>query len=124
VVTQLQVVSVPVSDQDCAKRFYADVLGFDVKSDAPYGPDQRWVELAPPGGAASITLVTWFPSMPPGSLKGLVLATDDIHATYEALAARGMAWHGPIQDEFWGTFATFDDPDGNGWVVAKAKDGR
>jgi catechol 2,3-dioxygenase-like lactoylglutathione lyase family enzyme len=124
VVTHLQVVSVPVSDQDRAKIFYADVLGFEVKNDSQYGPDQRWVELAPPGAPTSITLVTWFPSMAPGSLKGLVLGTDDIHAAYAALAARGLAWHGPIQDAFWGTFATFDDPDGNGWVVAQSKGDR
>jgi uncharacterized glyoxalase superfamily protein PhnB len=124
VVTHLQVVSVPVGDQDRAKAFYTEVLGFEVKGDMAYGSDQRWVELAPPGAPTSITLVTWFPSMAPGSLKGLVLNTDDIHATYDELAARGLTWHGPIQDEFWGTFATFDDPDGNGWVVAQSKGDR
>ena len=67
-VTHLQVVSVPVSDQDRAKTFYVDVLGFEVRNDSRFGPDQRWVELAPPGAPTSITLVTWFPSMPPGSV--------------------------------------------------------
>jgi catechol 2,3-dioxygenase-like lactoylglutathione lyase family enzyme len=123
VISHLQVVSIPVSDQDRAKAFYTDVMGFELRTDAPFGPDQRWVEIVPPGSATSITLVTWFPTMSPGSLKGLVLATDDIRATYGELEARGLRWTSPVQDEFWGTFATFDDPDGNSWVVAQSKDG-
>ena len=122
-VRRLQVVSVPVGDQDRAKAFYTDVLGFEVRNDTPMGPDQRWVELAAPGDDTSITLVTWFETMPPGSLKGLVLDTPDIRATYDELAGRGLKWNGPIEDQFWGTFATFDDPDGNGWVVATSKAG-
>lgn len=118
----LDVVSTPVSDQDRAKAFYTDVLGFTVLADEPMGPDQRWVQLAPPDGKTSITLVTWFETMPAGSLKGLVLATDDIRATYDDLKARGLQWTSPVQDEFWGVFATFDDPDGNGWVVSQSKD--
>src|SRR5580765_4239201 len=99
----VQIVSVPVSDQDRAKAFYTDVLGFEVRDDSPMGPDQRWVELIPAGSDTAITLVTWFETMPPGSLKGIVLATDDIRATYNELAGRGLKWNGPIEDQFWGT---------------------
>lgn len=115
----LELISVPVSDQDRAKAFYTDVLGFELRADQQLGEEMRWVQLAPPSGSTSITLVTWFPTMPPGSLKGMVLATEDIHATYGELAARGLRWNGAIEEAFWGTFATFDDPDGNGWVVAQ-----
>jgi catechol 2,3-dioxygenase-like lactoylglutathione lyase family enzyme len=118
-IRNLQVVSVPVSDQDRAKAFYVDALGFTLRRDDPMGPDQRWVEVAPPHGDTSLTLVTWFPTMPAGSLKGIVLATDNIEADYAELSRRGVAFHGPIQKEFWGTFATFDDPDGNGWVLTQ-----
>jgi catechol 2,3-dioxygenase-like lactoylglutathione lyase family enzyme len=120
-ITHLQVVSVPVSDQERSKRFYVDVLGFDVRNDNDFQPGMRWVELVPPGAATSITLVTWMDTMPPGAMKGMVLSTDDMRATYEALAARGLQWSGPVQEEFWGTFAMFDDPDGNSWVVAQSK---
>ena len=119
-IRSLQVVSVPVSDQDRAKAFYVDTLGFTLRRDNPMGPDQRWVEVVPPQGETSLTLVTWFPTMPAGSLKGIVLATDNIEADYAELSQRGVAFHGPIQKEFWGTFATFDDPDGNGWVLTQA----
>ncbi|MGH2586424.1 MAG: VOC family protein [Dehalococcoidia bacterium] len=121
-ITHLEVVSVPVSDQERAKSFYADVLGFAVIADSAF-EDQRWVQLVPPGSTASITLVTWFESMPPGSLKGLVLATEDIRASYDALAARGLQWNGPIEDASWGTFAMFDDPDGNSWIVSQSRAG-
>ena len=119
----LQIVSVPVTDQERSKTFYVDTLGFELRRDNPMGPDQRWIEVAPKGGQTSVTLVTWFETMPPGCVKGLVLATDDIQSTYDELAARGVKFAGPIQREFWGTFAEFDDPDGNGWVVMQEPSG-
>ena len=120
-IQQIDVVSVPVSDQERAKAFYLDTLGFRLVRDNPMGPEQRWIQVVPPGGGVSLTLVTWFPTMTPGALKGLVLQTDDIHADYAALAARGLAFHGAIQEEGWGTFATFDDLDGNGWVLSQSR---
>jgi catechol 2,3-dioxygenase-like lactoylglutathione lyase family enzyme len=120
-IQHLDVVSVPVGDQDRATAFYVDTLGFRLMRDNPMGPGQRWVQVVPPGGGTSLTLVTWFPTMAPGSLKGLVLNTDDIQTDYAALAARGLAFHGAIQEEAWGIFATFDDPDGNGWVLSQSR---
>ena len=119
--THLQVVSVPVSDQDRAKAFYVDTLGFELRRDNPMGPGQRWVEVAPPGAATSLTLVTWFPTMPPGSLKGLVLATDDVDRAVAELQERGVRFVDPLTDSPWGRWATFDDPDGNGWVLQQSR---
>ncbi|KAE8765771.1 VOC family protein [Georgenia thermotolerans] len=120
-ITHLQVVSVPVSDQDRAKAFYVDTLGFELRRDNPMGPGQRWVEVAPPGAATSLTLVTWFPTMPPGSLKGLVLATDDVDRAVAELHERGVEFLDPLTDAPWGRWATFDDPDGNGWVLQQSR---
>lgn len=117
---RLVIVSVPVSDQDRAKAFYVDTLGFQLRRDNPLGDGLRWVEVAPEGAQTAISLVTWFPTMPPGSVKGLVIGTDDVNAAYRELAARGVPFHGPIQDAPWGRYATFDDPDGNGWVLQGA----
>ena len=114
--THVQLLSLPVSDQTRARDFYVDVLGFDVVRDNPMGPDQRWVEVAPKGGQTSITLVTWFPTMPPGSVKGTVVATDDLDADVELLRSRGLATS-DVQEAPWGRFVTFDDPDGNGIVL-------
>lgn len=112
----IAIVSVPVSDQAKAKAFYTDALGFSVVSDNPMGPQQRWVQLEPSGGGASITLVTWFESMKPGGQQGLVLTTGDIDARRAELAARGVEIS-EVQSQPWGRFATFRDPDGNGWVL-------
>lgn len=116
-ITQIQLLSVPVADQDRAKDFYVDTLGFELLADNPMGPDQRWVQVGPPGGQTSITLVTWFDTMPAGSLKGLVLETDDLDADVAALRSRGVAIPDGIQEQPWGRYVTFDDPDGNGIVL-------
>lgn len=113
----IQLVSVPVSDQAAAKRFYVEVLGFEVVRDSPFTPDARWIELAPAPGSAAIALVTWFASAPPGSLQGTVLRCSDVDSDLARLQAQGVEFSGPIQEAPWGRFATFSDPDGNGWVL-------
>lgn len=91
------------------------VLGFEVLDDAMMGP-MRWVRVAPRNSQSSLTLVTWFPTMPPGSLRGLVLETDRLDEDVEALRGKGVVIGG-VEDAPWGRFATFDDPDGNGIVL-------
>jgi catechol 2,3-dioxygenase-like lactoylglutathione lyase family enzyme len=116
-ITHVQLFSLPVTDQDRARDFYVDTLGFELLADTSMGPDMRWVQVRPPGSQASITLVTWFPTMPPGAVKGTVLETDDLDSDVAALRARGVSIEGGIQEAPWGRFVTFDDPDGNGLVL-------
>ena len=114
----LEVVSVPVSDQERAKQFYAGQLGFTVVMDGTFGEDMRWVMLQPPGSKTRITLVNWFDTMPAGSLRGTVLGCDDLEKTLADLAARGVTFHEEtIEEAPWGRWKTFDDPDGNSWIV-------
>ncbi len=115
----IAIVSVPVSDQESAKRFYVAKLGFDLLQDNPMGPEQRWVEVRPHGASsgASITLVTWFQSMPPGSCQGLVFKTRDIDSTFRELEARRVDFRLGIEEAPWGRYAVFEDPDGNGLVL-------
>ena|SRR5919197_973322 len=121
----IQVMSVPVSDQDRARRFYADKLGFTVVREGTFDQSMRWVQLQPPGGGTSITLVTWFDSMPAGSLKGSVLTCDDIERTARELTACGVELHdgGKIQEAPWGRWVTLEDPDGNSWIVQQDNPG-
>jgi catechol 2,3-dioxygenase-like lactoylglutathione lyase family enzyme len=122
--TNLSLVSVPVTDQDRAKRFYADTLGFSVDIDSSFGDGMRWVMLRPPGSGTAITLVTWFETMPAGSLKGSVLACDDLEKTLGELTARGVSFNeNEVQEAPWGRWKTFDDPDGNGWVLQQDNPG-
>jgi len=114
---RIHFVSIPVTDQTRGKEFYVDQLGFVCGADEEFAPGRRWIDLTPPGGGAGITLVTWLDAMPAGSVQGLVVEVDDIDATYAELAARGVQFNGPIDDQPWGRFASFSDPDGNGWVL-------
>jgi catechol 2,3-dioxygenase-like lactoylglutathione lyase family enzyme len=116
-ITKVQLFSLPVSDQDRSRDFYVNILGFELVDDTQMGPDMRWVQVAPPGSSTSITLVTWFPTMPAGSTKGTVVETDDLDGDVAALAGRGVTFDGEIQEMPWGRFVTFDDPDGNGIVL-------
>lgn len=118
-IKRLSVVSIPVKDQQLAKQFYTEVLGFIVIRDNPMGPAQRWVELAPEPGETTITLVTWFPTMQPGGVTGLVLEADDLDDTMEQLRERGLALEA-AQSAPWGRFTTFSDLDGNGWVLQES----
>jgi catechol 2,3-dioxygenase-like lactoylglutathione lyase family enzyme len=117
---RIALVSIPVSDQDRAKKFYTEVLGFTELTDNTDVPGMRWVMLAPPGGGAAITLVTWFPTMPAGSTKGLVYEVDDVDTWLADVTAKGLDVPDGVQEEFWGRFVTLDDPDGNGIVVQTA----
>ena len=116
-ISGVQLFSLPVSDQDRAKAFYVDVLGFELVNDAQMGPGMRWVQVRPPGGATSITLVTWFETMAAGTIKGTVLETDDLEADVARLRSLGVDIPGDIEAAPWGRYVTFDDPDGNGLVL-------
>lgn len=119
-ITKIQRLSLPVSDQDRAKRFYTEALGFEVLGDdpVPFDPGARWLELAPKNAATSVVLTTWL-EMPSGGVSGLMLHTDDLDGDIGRLRAEGADVEGPT-DTPWGRQATFTDPDGNGFVLTQA----
>lgn len=94
-----------------------NVLGFEVLQDMPMGPEMRWLQVAPKGSEASLTLVTWFDTMPAGTLRGLVLQTLNLEATVAQMTANGYAFESEIDEQPWGRFLSFDDPDGNGLIL-------
>jgi predicted enzyme related to lactoylglutathione lyase len=116
----IQLFSIPVSDQTRAKAFYVDTLGWELVRDDVMGPDQRWVQVRPRGGDTSVRLVTWFESMPAGSLRGVVIETDDLEGDTATLQERGVRVDSAIEEAPWGRWVTFDDPDGNGFVLQAA----
>jgi len=113
---RLELVSVPVSDVDRAKRFYVEAVGFNADHDHRVSDEIRFVQLTPPGSAASISIGTGLSEMDPGSIEGLQLVVADIEAAREALAGRGVEVS-EVQDFPWGRFVFFADPDGNHWAV-------
>jgi predicted enzyme related to lactoylglutathione lyase len=125
---KLELLVVPVSDVDRAKAFYIEQAGFTLDVDHRAGEDFRVVQLTPPGSACSIALMRNQQS--PGSLQGLHLVVRDIDAARAELVERGTqvsdVFHfetggqapGPDpQRSDYGSFLTFSDPDGNGWLV-------
>jgi catechol 2,3-dioxygenase-like lactoylglutathione lyase family enzyme len=134
---KLEVAVVPVSDVDRAKAFY-EGLGWRMDIDYGNGEDFRVVQLTPPGSQASIIIGVGVTSAAPGSVDGLQLVVDDIQAAREELASHGVevseVFHdaggifhhagtagrvpGPAPDRAtYGSFASFNDPDGNSWIV-------
>ena len=113
----IQLVSIPVSDQDRAKRFYERVLGFEVLADRVVTPTMRWIQLRPAAATMSVSLVTWFPTMEPGSVRGLVIGSDDLDTDVDRLEDHGVDVGDGIVEEPWGRYVAFTDPDGNGLVL-------
>jgi catechol 2,3-dioxygenase-like lactoylglutathione lyase family enzyme len=116
-VKHVRLVSVPVSDQARSKAFYTGTLGLELIAEEEMSSGNRWVEVGPAGGETSISLVTWLESMKPGSVRGLILLTDDIQTDHDELAGEGVEFLGPIEEQHWGKFVQFKDPDGNVLVL-------
>jgi catechol 2,3-dioxygenase-like lactoylglutathione lyase family enzyme len=118
-ICRVDTVSIPVMDQNQALQFYRDVLGFEVIRDHAEGQQTRWVQLVPKGAETTISLVKPFAGMEAGGVQGLVVQTHDIQSTHQELSRRGVALS-EIITMMEGRFATFNDPDGNGWVLIES----
>jgi catechol 2,3-dioxygenase-like lactoylglutathione lyase family enzyme len=137
---KLEIVVVPVSDVDRAKRFY-EGLGWRMDIDYVAGDDFRVVQLTPPGSEASIIIGTGITSAAPGSVEALQLTVLDIEAARDDLESRGVdvevfhdaggifhhagtkarvAGPDPARGDY-GSFAAFSDPDGNGWLLQEVR---
>ena len=124
---KLELIVVPVTDVERAKRFYSDQVGFVVDHDTRIGDEVRVVQLTPPGSACSIAIGTGIVTSAPGSVQGIQLVVSDVDAARAELVARGVAVS-PVQHYEgatlvdgrggdWNSFIFFSDPDGNGWTV-------
>jgi catechol 2,3-dioxygenase-like lactoylglutathione lyase family enzyme len=126
---KLELVVVPVSDVDRAKAFY-EKAGFNVDVDHSAGDTFRVVQLTPPGSACSITIGTGLTQVAPGTYQGLHLVVTDVEAARALLVERGVEvsepFHfgpegqtpgvDPARGDY-GSYLSFSDPDGNGWLV-------
>ena len=138
---RLEVIVVPVSDVDRAKRFY-EGLGWRFDAEAAVEDGDRLKQFTPPGSGCSIIFGKGVTSAPPGSSQGLHLAVYDIDAARADLIARGVEVSATFHDATgifhhagnegrvdgpapghpdYGSFASFNDPDGNGWVLQEIK---
>ena len=138
---KLEVVVVPVSDVDRAKRFYGS-LGWRLDADFVTGEDFRVVQLTPPGSECSIIFGKGVTSAVPGSVQGLHLVVVDIEAARAELVGRGVDvselfhdiggvfHHAGVEGRAsgpdpgrrsYGSFSSFSDPDVNGWLLQQVK---
>ena len=111
----LELVILPVSDVDRARDFYSKI-GFKVDHDHVVSDEIRFVQMTPPGSACSIAFGKGLSDAEPGSVKGLQVVVTDINEAREQLLAAGVD-PGEIDEQAWGHFVYFDDPDGNHWSV-------
>jgi predicted enzyme related to lactoylglutathione lyase len=118
---QIGLVIVPATDQDKSIEFYERALGFEKRTDIPFGDKYRWVEVYPPNGTTGIALAPPREQDKVGVETGITLTTDDIDATHEALKSGGVdvdaevsRMGDPVPPMFW-----FRDPDGNTLMVVE-----
>ena len=114
-------VIVPVSDQDRALDFYTGTLGFETRTDVPYGDGDRWIDVAPPGGETTISIVPPREGDPVGIETRTGFSTDDVDADHEYLRSQGvdvddevMRMGDPVPPMFF-----FRDPDGNSFLIVQ-----
>jgi catechol 2,3-dioxygenase-like lactoylglutathione lyase family enzyme len=112
---KLELVSVPVSDIDRAKDFYVKA-GFNADHDHTVSDEIRFVQLTPPGSACSIAIGKGLTAMTPGSLDNLQMVIGDAEAVRAELAGRGIEVS-EVDEQPWGRFVHYSDPDGNRWAL-------
>ena len=117
-ITGIRTVSIPVDDQDAALRFYTETLGFTVLRDNPTPNGGRWIELAPGGDNAVVTLEPAAPGLTRGAI-GIRFTTDDAEAAHAALAAAGVDADEILRWPGVPAMFAFRDPDGNTFSITE-----
>jgi len=112
---RLELVAVPVSDVDAAKEFYVGA-GFNADHDHQVSDEIRFVQLTPPGSACSIAIGNGLTALEPGTLDNLQAVVADADAARADLVGRGVEVS-EVDEQPWGRFVYFRDPDGNGWAL-------
>ena len=117
---KIELVMVPVTDIDAAKDFYVRA-GFNVDHDRTVSDQIRFVQLTPPGSACSIAFGRGLTQMTPGSLDNMQAVIGDADAACAQLRANGIE-ASDVDEQPWGRFVYFRDPDGNKWALQQLPD--
>jgi catechol 2,3-dioxygenase-like lactoylglutathione lyase family enzyme len=117
---KLELVAVPVTDVDVARDFYVQA-GFNLDQDHTVSDEVRFVQLTPPGSACSIAIGTGLTKMAPGSLDSLQMVVADADAARQTLLDSDIDVS-DVDEQPWGRFVYFSDPDGNGWALQQLPD--
>ncbi|HWM75769.1 MAG TPA: VOC family protein [Nocardioides sp.] len=117
---KLELVAVPVTDVDRAKDFYVQA-GFVLDHDHAVSDEIRFIQLTPPGSGCSITIGKGVTQMEPGALDNMQMVVADADEAQAELRSRGVEVS-DIDEQPWGRFVYFSDPDGNGWSLQQLPD--
>ena len=118
---RIELIIVPVGDVDRARAFYGDTLGWPVDHDRTVDENIRFVQVTPPGSACSIAFGRGLSEMEPGSLRAIQVVIASADESLADLRARGVAAEG-VDEQPWGRFVSFTDPDGNSWTLQELPD--
>ena len=117
---KLELVAVPVTDVDRAKDFYVQA-GFVLDHDHTVSDEIRFVQLTPPGSGCSIAIGNGVTQMQPGALDNMQMVVANADEAQAELKSRGIEVS-DVDDQPWGRFVYFSDPDGNGWSLQQLPD--
>ncbi|MHA7191762.1 VOC family protein [Arthrobacter sp. MDT2-16] len=120
---RIELIGVPVSDVDRSIAFYRDQAGFVLDHDHRVSEGVRFVQFTPPGSACSIAFGEGISDMVPGSLRGIQVVVADAVKAQTELMERGVA-ASDVDEQPWGKFVYFADPDGNAWALQELPDRR
>lgn len=113
---KIELIPIPVTDVDRAKSFYVDQVGFQDDYDIRLSDTMRFIQLTPPGSACSILIGDGMSEMAPGSMRAVQMVVVDADAARAHLVEAGVD-ASPVDEQEWGRFVYFADPDGNTWAL-------
>ena len=113
---RIELIPLAVTDVDRAKAFYRDAVGWNVDFDQNVSPELRFVQVTPPGSACSICFGTGLQMMEDGTSQFIQVVVEDAGAALAELRGRGVQCQG-VDEQPWGRFVYFADPDGNRWAL-------
>ncbi len=113
---KLELIALPVADVDRSIAFYVEQLGWHLDHDHTVSDDVRFVQMTGPGSACSIAIGKGLIVGEQAPITTLQVVVTDITAAHAYLTERGVDCS-PIDDQPWGSFVYFTDPDGNAWAV-------
>lgn len=121
-ITAVNKVVVPVTDQDAAKEFWTTAIGFEATMDAPYGNGERWIEVTPPDGAPSLILSkngAGGNAKPDRDLPDspVFFTCADVELTYRGLTERGVRFTTPPRKLEFGWWSVFEDHQGRRYAL-------
>jgi catechol 2,3-dioxygenase-like lactoylglutathione lyase family enzyme len=118
---KIELIFIPVTDIDRARDFYVNQVGFTLDHDQQVSDGLRFVQLTPPGSACSIAFGEGITDMAPGSQHGIQVVIPNADDALAHLRSNGVDANG-VDEQAWGRFVTFADPDGNSWALQELPD--